>query len=226
MLTHLSEKSGTALWTCPSTAKSRPNYVVEFCPAGSDYVGPSTPNSKYISATASCEGSATTFISPSSQTFSVGPSPTKTQTIGTLQVIETVAPGIDGAAAFGLGGGAASSSVADMSTQPSFWHDTVSYTVTQVSTVIAMTSRSATAVTQTQTVTSGGNTVVVQLEEEGGGSKTVTVTAGTGSTGGIAAIAQPSTSATPSHCKKKGGQWLHGQRQGEHKRRGRRLNIL
>ncbi|WVO13703.1 hypothetical protein L204_101324 [Cryptococcus depauperatus] len=85
------EKSKTALWTCGG----RPNYLIEFCPAKSDYVGSKKPSDKYASATATCSNIATTFTS----TFSVPPSPTTTASTGTLNVVATVSTGVDGAAA-------------------------------------------------------------------------------------------------------------------------------
>lgn len=99
-----SEKSKTALWTCPASAsKGRlADYEIEFCPNRTDYVGAATPQEKYLSATATCANMATNFTT----TFPVGPSPTKTATKGTLQVIATVAAGVDGAAAVQMGGSA------------------------------------------------------------------------------------------------------------------------
>ncbi|WWD20055.1 hypothetical protein CI109_104528 [Kwoniella shandongensis] len=95
------EKSHTALWTCASN----PDYTVEFCPSGSDYVGPKIPSNKYVSATATCANLATNFTSM----FTVGPSPTKTASIGTLDVVATVAPNVDGAAAAEISAGTVSS---------------------------------------------------------------------------------------------------------------------
>ncbi|KAK4686813.1 ATP-binding cassette, subfamily B (MDR/TAP), member 10, partial [Tremellales sp. Uapishka_1] len=98
------EKSGTALWTCGGS----PNYEIEFCPSGSDYVGASPNNisNKYVDATATCTSMITAFAT----TFSVGPSPTATATIGTLSVVATAATGIDGAAAIGTGASQVASS--------------------------------------------------------------------------------------------------------------------
>ncbi|KAK8849433.1 hypothetical protein IAR55_004765 [Kwoniella newhampshirensis] len=94
------EKSKTALWHCAG----KPDYTIEFCPSGSDYVGPETPSHKFDSATATCSNVVTAFAN----TFAVGPSPTKTATIGTLDVVATVASNVDGAAAIQIGGGAVS----------------------------------------------------------------------------------------------------------------------
>ena len=71
------------------------DYTIEFCPGGTDYVGSEIAGTEYVDATATCSNMATT----GSSEFSVGPSPTKTATKGTLQVIATVATGVDGAAA-------------------------------------------------------------------------------------------------------------------------------
>ncbi|WVQ79506.1 hypothetical protein IAT38_001605 [Cryptococcus sp. DSM 104549] len=89
------EKSKTALWTCPG----RPDYTIEFCPAGSDYVGAKEASNAYVDATAKCSNLATVF----SETFTVGPSPTSLATTGTLEVVATVATGVDGAAAIQVG---------------------------------------------------------------------------------------------------------------------------
>ncbi|TYJ56822.1 hypothetical protein B9479_002432 [Cryptococcus floricola] len=89
------EKSKTALWTCANS----PDYIVEFCPAGSDYVGAKTPSDTYANATATCSSLAST----GSATFSVGPSPTGAVSSGTLSVVATVATGVDGAAAIQVG---------------------------------------------------------------------------------------------------------------------------
>ncbi|ODO00600.1 thaumatin family protein [Cryptococcus wingfieldii CBS 7118] len=89
------EKSKTALWTCANS----PDYIVEFCPAGSDYVGAKTPSDAYANATATCSSLASTGLS----TFSVGPSPTGAVSSGTLSVVATVATGVDGAAAIQVG---------------------------------------------------------------------------------------------------------------------------
>ncbi|ODO07056.1 hypothetical protein I350_04424 [Cryptococcus amylolentus CBS 6273] len=103
------EKSKTALWTCSNA----PDYIVEFCPAGSDYVGAKTPSDAYVNATATCSSLASTGLS----TFSVGPSPTGAVSSGTLSVVATVATGVDGAAAIQVGAtesvDSASSAVAD-----------------------------------------------------------------------------------------------------------------
>ncbi|KIR56462.1 thaumatin family protein [Cryptococcus gattii Ru294] len=96
------EKSGTALWTCSGS----PDYTVEFCPAGSNYVGAKEASHEYVDATARCSNIATTF----STTFNVGPSPTSTATIGKLDVVATVATGVDGAAAIQIGKTSAASS--------------------------------------------------------------------------------------------------------------------
>lgn len=96
------EKSGTALWTCSGS----PDYTVEFCPAGSNYVGAKEASHEYVYATARCSSIATTF----STTFNVGPSPTSTATIGKLDVVTTVAAGVDGAAAIQIGETGAASS--------------------------------------------------------------------------------------------------------------------
>lgn len=97
-----SEKTDTALHTCAASASQGKgsDYEIEFCPNRTDYVGAVTPDEKYLSATATCSNRLTSFT----QTFPVGPSPTKTATKGTLQVVATVAPGVDGAAAIQMGG--------------------------------------------------------------------------------------------------------------------------
>ncbi|WVQ75229.1 hypothetical protein IAR50_004841 [Cryptococcus sp. DSM 104548] len=100
------EKSRNALWTCANS----PDYIVEFCPAGSDYVGSKTPSTEYANATATCSSLASTGAS----TFSVGPSPTGALSSGTLSVVATVATGVDGAAAVQVGA-TESSSVASSS---------------------------------------------------------------------------------------------------------------
>lgn len=64
-------------------------------------MGAKVPSNKYLSATATCSNLATGF----SQTFPVSASPTKIASTGTLAVIATVATGVDGAAALGIGGG-------------------------------------------------------------------------------------------------------------------------
>lgn len=96
------EKSGAALWTCSCS----PDYTIEFCPAGSNYVGAKEASHEYVDATARCSNIATTF----STTFNVGPSPTSTATIGKLDVVATVATGMDGAAAIQIGETGAASS--------------------------------------------------------------------------------------------------------------------
>lgn len=96
------EKSGTALWTCSGS----PDYTVEFCPAGSNYVGAKEASHEYVDAKARCSNIATTF----STTFNVGPSPTSTATIRKLDVVATVATGVDGAAAIRIGETGAASS--------------------------------------------------------------------------------------------------------------------
>ncbi|KAE8542310.1 hypothetical protein D1P53_001084 [Cryptococcus gattii VGV] len=96
------EKSGTALWTCSGS----PDYTVEFCPAGSNYVGAKEASHEYVDATARCSNIATTF----GTTFNVGPSPTSTATIGKLDVVATVATGVDGAAAIQISETGAASS--------------------------------------------------------------------------------------------------------------------
>lgn len=91
-----SEKSGNALHTCrPDGNGNLSDYIVEFCPGQTDYVGTKTADPKYINATATCSNKVTSFTTE----FSVGPSPTATKTAGTLQVVATVLPGVDGAAA-------------------------------------------------------------------------------------------------------------------------------
>lgn len=94
-----SEKSGTALWTCPET--SRADYTIEFCPKQSGYVGPATPATQYLNATATCSDKVVAFHA----TFAVPPSPTLVLSSGTGRVVATVSPGVDGAAAFATDGG-------------------------------------------------------------------------------------------------------------------------
>ena len=96
-----SEKSGNALHTCrPDGNGNLSDYIVEFCPGQTDYVGTKTADPKYIDATATCSNKVTSFTTE----FSVGPSPTATKTAGTLQVVATVLPGVDGAAALQIDG--------------------------------------------------------------------------------------------------------------------------
>ncbi|KIR29579.1 thaumatin family protein [Cryptococcus deuterogattii 99/473] len=76
------------------------------CTAGSNYVGAKEASHEYVYATARCSSIATTF----STTFNVGPSPTSTATIGKLDVVTTVAAGVDGAAAIQIGETGAASS--------------------------------------------------------------------------------------------------------------------
>ncbi|ORX40766.1 thaumatin family-domain-containing protein [Kockovaella imperatae] len=89
------EKSESALWTCPSSPGSLSDYTIEFCPDGRDYVGSRFAGTEYLDATAKCTSQATS----GPQTFSVPPSPSTTIAQGTLQVVATVATGLDGAAA-------------------------------------------------------------------------------------------------------------------------------
>jgi len=96
-----SEKSGNALHTCtPDASGKLADYIVEFCPGQSDYVGTLTADPKFIDATATCSNKVTS----GEQEFPVNPSPTKTATAGTLQVVATVLPGVDGAAALQIDG--------------------------------------------------------------------------------------------------------------------------
>lgn len=96
-----SEKSKTALWDCPASAKS--DYTIEFCPDGEGYAGSKNghPDPKYLHATATCSSLAKT----GPKTFAIKPSPTKLITAGTLQVVATIAAQVDGAAAGAEGGG-------------------------------------------------------------------------------------------------------------------------
>ncbi|WVQ67290.1 uncharacterized protein L199_005485 [Kwoniella botswanensis] len=87
------EKSDTALHTCPATSLA--GYTVEFCPNNSNFIGELEPDPKYLSSTASCSNIATSWIT----TFPIRPSPTQVLTSGTLDVVATVATGVDGAAA-------------------------------------------------------------------------------------------------------------------------------
>lgn len=91
------------------------DYTIEFCPNNGDYVGTEQPGEQYKDATATCSFMATM----GTQTYKVGPSPTKTATKGTLQVVATVAPLLDGAAAIfdPNGGSVISTSSAARSTQ-------------------------------------------------------------------------------------------------------------
>ena len=68
---------------------------MEFCPGGTDYVGTEEAGTQYLNATATCSSMATAF----SSTYSVPATPTDTASIGTLDVVATVLPGVDGAAA-------------------------------------------------------------------------------------------------------------------------------
>ncbi|AAW43473.2 conserved hypothetical protein [Cryptococcus deneoformans JEC21] len=144
------EKSHTALWTCGGS----PDYIVEFCPAGSDYIGAKEASTKYVNATATCSSMATTF----STAFSVGPSPTSIATIGELDVVATVATGVDGAAAIQIDETSAASSGAT----------TIATTVTATQTAAgivaqAMSSSVATAITapvQTSVVIAAQSSVV------------------------------------------------------------------
>ncbi|OCF74263.1 hypothetical protein I204_04633 [Kwoniella mangroviensis CBS 8886] len=87
------EKSDTALHTCPATSLA--GYTIEFCPNDSDFIGEIEPDPKYLSSTASCSNIATSWTT----TFPIRPSPTQILTSGTLDVVATVATGVDGAAA-------------------------------------------------------------------------------------------------------------------------------
>lgn len=106
-----SERSETALWTCPSTSQ-KADYIIEFCPNRTDYVGTQTPGREYDSATATCSNKVTAF----SQTFKVGASPTKGIQSGTLDVVATVATGLDGAAALETSRSAMTTTVTSAST--------------------------------------------------------------------------------------------------------------
>ncbi|OXG81108.1 thaumatin family protein [Cryptococcus neoformans Gb118] len=130
------EKSHTALWTCGGS----PDYTVEFCPAGSDYVGAKEASNEYVDATATCSSMAITF----STTFNVGPSPTSIATIGKLDVVATVATGADGAAAIQISeAGAASSGATTIAT-------TATATQTAVGVVAQTMSSSARGATSAQ----------------------------------------------------------------------------
>ncbi|RSH91668.1 hypothetical protein EHS25_009037 [Saitozyma podzolica] len=86
------DQYGTALWTCPGSSLS--DYTIAFCPNGTDYVGSSEPSGPYLDATATCTSMVTSY----STTFSVGPSPTSTDTSATLSVVVTAASGVDSVA--------------------------------------------------------------------------------------------------------------------------------
>ncbi|WRT66204.1 uncharacterized protein IL334_003157 [Kwoniella shivajii] len=109
------EKSGT-LFQCDSTPTSMPNYTIEFCPNDSEYIGQIEPDLKYLGSTATCSSIATYF----DETFSIRPSPTKILTSGTLDVVATVATGINGAAAIqldGIGSAATATATASSTSQ-------------------------------------------------------------------------------------------------------------
>ena len=95
-----SEKSKTALWTCPASSSQMSDYTIQFCPNGSDFYGSLIPSDEYLHATASCSSRATSGAA----TFTVGPSPTSLATKGTLQVQATAAAGVGGQAALADGG--------------------------------------------------------------------------------------------------------------------------
>ncbi|KAI9634241.1 thaumatin family-domain-containing protein [Dioszegia hungarica] len=73
------EKSGSALFTCPSSSSS--DYEIVFCPGGSDYIGPKSASVEYDNDRAACANK----VNSGPQQFAVGPSPTQGASIGDIK---------------------------------------------------------------------------------------------------------------------------------------------
>ena len=188
----LSEKSGTALWTCPTGAGALPDYTIEFCPSGTDYVGAKVPGSQYLDATATCSSMATTGL----QAFSVPPSPSTTISQGTLNVAATVATGLDGAAAIQF------NSVRPSSAGPSVVVQTSSATPPVATSSVAPAASAPDVVISSAMPSSSGPQVVVVWEET---TQTYTETmSAEPSIGGLNLLQQDE--------RVRGGQWLMPQK--------------